>query len=55
MDMQLEEELIVWIEERRNDMLRVSRQLIIYKAKTMYHENLVARGLKLATDDSINF
>ena len=37
-DQQLEEELLKWIFERRNNMLRVSRKLIMFKAKSRFDE-----------------
>lgn len=46
MDMQLEEKLLVWIEECRSHMLRVSRKLIICKAKTMYRKRVGDKGFK---------
>ena len=38
MDEQLEEDLLKWILERRSNMLRVSRKLIMFKAKLMFDE-----------------
>ena len=37
-DQQLEEELLKWILERRSNMLRVSRKLIMFKAKSRFDE-----------------
>ena len=37
-DVELEEEVLSWILQRRSDMLRVSRKLIIFKAKSIYNE-----------------
>ena len=46
MDMQLEEKLLVWIEECCSHMLRVSRKLIICKAKIMYGKKVGDKGFK---------
>lgn len=45
MDMQLEKKL-VWIEECRSHMLRVSRKLIICKAKLMYDKKVGDKEFK---------
>ena len=37
-DVELEEEVLNWIHERRANMLRVSRKLIMFKAKAIYNE-----------------
>ena len=37
-DVELEEEVLNWIHERRANMLRVSRKLIMFKAKAIYDE-----------------
>ena len=35
---ELEEEVLSWIPQRRSNMLRVSREVIIFKAKSIYDE-----------------
>ena len=35
---ELEEEVLSWIQQRRSNMLRVSRKLIIFKAKSIYNK-----------------
>ena len=35
---ELEEEVLSWIQQRRSNMLRVSRKLIMFKAKSIYGE-----------------
>ena len=37
-DVELEEEVLAWIQQRRSNMLRVSRKLIMFKAKSIYNE-----------------
>ena len=37
-DVELEEEVLSWIQQRRLNMLRVSKKLIVFKAKSIYHE-----------------
>ena len=37
-DVELEEEVLSWIQQRRWNMLRASRKLIIFKAKSIYNE-----------------
>ena len=37
-DVELEEEVLNWIQKRRSDMLRVSIKLIMFKAKYIYNE-----------------
>lgn len=37
-DQQLEDDILKWILERRGNMLRVSRKLIMFKAKSMFDE-----------------
>ena len=37
-DVELEEEVLSWIQQRRSDMLCVSRKLIMFKAKSIYNE-----------------
>ena len=37
-DSELEEEVLNWIHERRSNMLRVSRKLIMFKAKSIFDE-----------------
>ena len=37
-DAELEEEVLSWIQQRRSNMLRVSRELIIFKDKSIYDE-----------------
>ena len=39
-DKELEEKVLNWIHEHRENMLRVSRKLIIKKAKTLYDESI---------------
>ena len=35
-DVELEEEVLSWIQQRRSNMLRVSRKLIMFKVKSIY-------------------
>ena len=37
-DEELEERLVLWIYEKRNNMLHISRKMIMFKAKKMYDE-----------------
>ena len=37
-DVELEEEVLRWIQQRRSNVLRVSRKLIMFKAKSIYNE-----------------
>ena len=37
-DVELEEKVLSWIQQRRSNMLRVSRKLIMFKAKSIYNE-----------------
>ena len=37
-DVGLEEEVLCWIQQQRSNMLRVSRKLIMFKAKSIYNE-----------------
>ena len=37
-DVELEEEVLSWIQQRGSNMLRVSRKLIMFKAKSIYNE-----------------
>ena len=37
-DVELEEEVLSWIQQRRSNMLRISRKLIMFKAKSIYNE-----------------
>ena len=37
-DVELEEEVLSWMQQRRSNMLRVSRKLIMFKARSIYHE-----------------
>ena len=37
-DVELEEEVLSWLQQRRSNMVRVSRKLIMFKAKSIYNE-----------------
>ena len=37
-DVELEEEVLCWIQQRRSNMICVSRKLIMFKAKAVYNE-----------------
>ena len=37
-DVELKEEVLSWIQQRRSNMLRVSRKLIMFKVKSIYDE-----------------
>ena len=37
-NVELEEEVLSWIQQRRSNMLRVSRKLVMFKAKSIYNE-----------------